>query len=127
MLDCFLSIKKEGKILPSQEKISAWPCPSSVAIPHGPPEHGEEQVRKATPRGRRHTAPGRDRGRSPATLKGTGSWLVISMMLIGFFVAICPSHQGPRPSAAPLPLAVVTAKGTRVQQPSPSACLPGWG
>lgn len=123
----FWALKRKGKILPSQERIFAQPGPSSVAIPHGLPEHGEEQVRKATPRGSRHTAPRRDGGRSPTTLKGTGSVACHFHDVNRVFVAICPSQQWPRPSAAPLPLAAVTAKGTRVQQPSPPACLPGWG
>ena len=59
------------------------------------PRDGEEQVRKATPRGRRHSAPGRDRGRSPATLKGTGSGLVISMMLTGILWPSAPPTKGP--------------------------------
>lgn len=117
----------KGRALPSQERTSAQPGPSSVAGLGGPQESGHEQVRKVTLRGRRHIAPRGTRRRSPAALKGTGSVAGHFHDGGGVFVAIRPSCQWPRPSAAPVHLAVATAEGTRVRLLSPPACLPGWG
>ena len=121
------AVRWKGRVLPSQERTSARPGPSSVAGLGGTQEHGHEQVRKVTLRGRRHIAPRRARHRSPATLKGTGSVAGHFHDGSGVFAAIRPSCQWPRPSAAPVHLAAATAKGTRVRLLSPPACLPRWG